>query len=194
MRSAITEITTGGTGRIYHALLDSISYSKPHEFISRAYDNYRSKYPNNPSVNGRIFEYLVCETLAQENITPFYYQAKFERVPNADFDLVLYDPKQPVVLTMKTSLRERWKQADLEGIALKQVYRQARSYLLTLSSDEAGNIQNKIEAGDITGLEQCLVAKHSEYTKLVEELKKRRFTRAEKILPLDGRAYPRPSI
>ncbi len=36
----------------------------------------------------------------------------FERVPNADFDVVLYQSNSPVVLTMKTSLRERYKLND----------------------------------------------------------------------------------
>ncbi len=172
-------------------MLEDINYGEPHKFIEQVYDTYRANYPNNPSVNGRIFEYLVCETLAQENVAPFYYQARFERVPNADFDLVLYDPKRPVVLTMKTSLRERYKQADLEGMALKQVYRQARIYLLTLS-DEALGIQQKIQTGDIAGLDRCLIAKHKEYVALIEEWKRCEFTRARKVLPLMGQAHPGP--
>jgi len=40
-------------------------------------------------------------------------------------------------LTIKTSLRERYKQADLEGLALKQVYRKSKTYLITLSGQES---------------------------------------------------------
>ena len=68
---------------------------------------YKEENESKASVNGLIFEYLVCEALAQKKFLPFYYQAKFEQVPNVDFDIVLYDPKAPIVLAMKTSLRER---------------------------------------------------------------------------------------
>ena len=71
------------TGQIYQELLAGISYTTPHKFIATIYEKYKTTYKSNPSVNGTILEYLVCETLAQQNITPFYYQATFEHIPNA---------------------------------------------------------------------------------------------------------------
>ena len=85
-------------------------YDCAHKFIHNVYASYQESYADKPSINGRIFEYLVCETLAYEGIIPFYYQASFERVPNAELDVVLYHPEKPVVLTMKTSLSERYQQ------------------------------------------------------------------------------------
>lgn len=167
-------------------MLGNIVYEVPHKFINAVYTLYNSKYKSNPSVNGRIFEYLVCETLVQESIVPFYYQASFERVPNADFDIVLYDHNRPVVLTLKTSLRERYKQADLEGFALRQVYRGAESYLITLSGQEVGSIQTKIKKGDIAGLQGCIVASLAAYDAFLNRLKTRKFVKAEKVMPLMG--------
>lgn len=172
-------------------MLDAVkTYAKPHEFVGGMYQRYLEKYPNNPSLNGRIFEYLICETLARHKIVPFYYQAKFKHVPNADFDVVLYDKLRPVVLTMKVSLRERYKQADLEGLALRQVYRQAASYLITLSDTEARKIEQKISEGSVSGLDRCVLANTPEYTELLNELAERSFSLAEVIMPISGIAFP----
>lgn len=171
-------------------MLDAVEiYPKPHEFVGGVYQSYRGQYPDNPSVNGRIFEYLICETLARHKVVPFYCQAKFQHVPNADFDVVLYDKLRPVVLTMKVSLRERYKQADLEGLALRQVYRQAASYLITLSDKESRNIGQKIREGSVSGLDRCVLANTPEYTELLNELAKRSFSLAKMIMPMSGTEF-----
>lgn len=139
---------------------------------------------DSPSINGRIFEFLIAETLAQADVTPFYYQANFQLVPNADFDILLYDPREPVILTMKTTLRERYKQADLEGLVLKQVYRHAKSYLITLSEGEADSVNSKIEKGDVTGLERCIIASSEKYSEFIDNLKNKDFVVAELIQPI----------
>lgn len=121
---------------------------------------------------------------------PFYFQARFALVPNADFDVICYHPQQPVALSMKVSLRERYKQAVLEGGALQQVYRRARCYLITLSESEAKGVSEKIEKGDINGLDGCVLAHKVAFTELLQELKTCEFTRAEKITPITGSVYP----
>ena len=70
---------------------------------------------------------------------------------------------------MKVSLRERYKQADLEGMALRQVYRNAESYLITLS-DEAVGVTRKIENGDIAGLSGCIRADMPAYSHFFRKL------------------------
>ena len=138
-------------------------------------------------MNGLIFEFLICETLYKEGLQPFYYQAKFERIPNVIFDIVLYNQKSPIVLTIKTSLRERYKQVDLEGLALKQVYRKSKNYLITLSEQESKGIKDKIEQGGVTGIDDCFLAHKEEFGNLLEIIKKEKFIKAEKILPISGR-------
>ena len=141
-------------------------------------------------MNGRVFEFTICETLKREGIAPFYYQANFTLVPNADFDLVCYHPRRPVVLSAKVSLRERYKQADLEGFALRQVYRNARSYLLTLSDEHIG-VQEKIREGDVAGLVDCIRADSPAYDTLLDELKSESFSLAEEIIPIEGKLVTR---
>ena len=183
---------SGRTGGIYQSVLDSIDgYSTPHEFVAQAYKQYLTEHSSNPSVNGRIFEYIICETFMREGIVPFYHRAEFTFVPYAGFDLLLYHPKRPIVLSMKVSLRERYKQVALEGLALGDVYRNARSYLLTLS-DEQMRIQKRIESGDVAGLTACIRADTADYDELIEKLKRDSYSAADWILPVEGTLISRP--
>ncbi len=193
MRSRISELIGGESGRVYEEVLAGVDagiyHSVPHEFIDRAHHIYKNSHPDRKNVHGRVFEYLICETLAQQNIVPFYCQATFERVPNVKFDIVLYDPREPVVLSIKTSLRERYKQADLEGQALQAVYRKAKSYLITLSDEEAPSVNQKIAEGAVMGLQKCVVASSAQYDELLKILKNKSFGMAEKVRPLDGQLF-----
>ena len=87
---------------------------------------------------------------------------------------------------MKVSLRERYKQADLEGLALRQVYRRAKIYLITLSEKEAAGVVEKIKVADIAGLDRCLLADRPEYSELMDELCGLEFSRAVEIMPIKG--------
>ena len=174
----------GAAGPIYRAVLDRISrFDKPSQLIKEGYSIYRESFRSTSSVNGRIFELLVCEALAQSKVVPFYYQAEFALVPRVSFDVVLYEMNRPVILSLKTTLRERYRQAELEGTLLKQVYRHAESHLITLS-DECVSVQHKIDSDDIYGLTSCMRGDLSCFDALVNELKNRSFGKAKPIVPL----------
>lgn len=93
-------------------------------------------------------------------------------MPNAIFDILLYNNRNHIIsLSLKTTLRERWKQADLEAFALKNVHRKSRSYLITLSEKEAQTIQKKIDSGGVLGLDQVILANSKDLDYLILELK-----------------------
>lgn len=80
---------------------------------------------------------------------PVTYYVAFKRKKTfrliRQFELQIHSiGRLTAVFTMKTSWRERYKQADLEGAALHQVYRQAEVYLITMSVGEASGVRNKI--------------------------------------------------
>ncbi|MDI3527322.1 MAG: hypothetical protein PWR03_1505 [Tenuifilum sp.] len=82
----------------------------------------------------------------------------------------------PICWSVKTSLRERYKQADLEAIALKYVHRKALSFLITLEENEALSVMNKIKCGDVIGLDKVVVATRNEFNELIYELKTYQFS------------------
>ena len=162
------------------------------DLVAKGYQAYKDSYGiKNRNRNGRIFELLILESLRRANIGPVYYQTKFHFVPNVEFDILLYHPKKPVVLSCKTSLRERYKQAVLEGFVLKQVYRNAQVYLLTLDRKEGTGLQRKIAALEVVGIDQCIVIEqdNDEYDQLLSELRNVKFVVAESVEPLAARHF-----
>lgn len=166
------------SSQIFESIFPDIlqtQYDCPSQFIATHWEVYQQKaaierYDN--SVNGRVFEYLLGILLYREKIQPLFLGAKVAFVPNVIFDFMLYETgKGPVCISAKTTLRERYKQADLEAFALKNVHRKARSYLVTLSSSEAASVKEKIQTGDVLGLNDVICADTAEFDQLVEELK-----------------------
>ena len=197
MRNSFDEL---GLPSQYQDVVNNIpSEARGSEFVKIGYDWYRANYNTSASsmrgVNGKIFEGLILNSLSQAGIFPVYYQATVAQVPNVIYDILLYHPKRPTILSCKVSLRERWKQADLEGFALRQVYRGARSILLTLSANEGRRVQRQIENSDVLGLDECVVieSKGDRFDSLIEELRQMQFTEASPIIPVTGRIMTDPN-
>ncbi|MFH1410297.1 MAG: hypothetical protein ABIG80_01920, partial [Patescibacteria group bacterium] len=151
-----------------------LPYKVPSEYISKCWDTY-VEYDKKKNLagnsNGEIFEYLLATLFIKEGLLPLFLQANVAFVPNVSFDLMLYTlEKGPICLSAKTSLRERYKQADLEAMALKNVHRKSISYLITLDKKEAANLKAKIEKGDTLGLDKVIIATETEFDQMIVEL------------------------
>lgn len=163
-----------------------IRYKKPSEYVNiiwSAYEAFRkSETPkekerdNNRNVNGKIFEFILSTLLIRENIYPIFLNARVAFVPNINYDIMLYSEERgPICLSAKTSFRERYKQADLEAIALKYVHRKSLSFLVTLGESDANDVSAKIKKGDVIGLDQVIYAKSDTMNLLISDLKKYKF-------------------
>ena len=149
-----------------------IEYSKPSEYISIYWNAYQKHPERNNNLNGKIFEYILATLCVREGLLPLYLSAKVAFVPNVIYDLMFYTKERgPICISAKTSLRERYKQADLEAIALKYVHRKALSFLVTLEEKEAKGVKTKIKSGDIIGLDKVVVATDDDFNELITELK-----------------------
>lgn len=138
---------------------------KPSSFLEK----FWSRYPQGtPVVNGNVFEVLISVLLYRQGLKPLYQQATIAFVPNVIFDLVLYTKEYgPVVLSIKTSLREQYKQVDLEGTVLRNVHRRARTYLITANKNEAASVNRKITGFDVQGIEKVVYAFGKDMDELV---------------------------
>ena len=165
--------------RVFDSLFPSffdVSYQKPSEYITKYWNKYQAQDEKSNSLNGKIFEYILATLCIREGLLPLYLEAKVAFVPNVEYDLMFYTQERgPICWSAKTTLRERYKQADLESIALKYVHRKALSYLVTLSVDEARSVQQKIKTGDVIGLDAVVVATSSDFDDLVDNLKQYEF-------------------
>ena len=154
-----------------------VKYSKPNEYIQKYWDKYSQHPERNNNLNGKVFEYILATLCVREGILPIYMSAKVAFVPNVIYDLMFYTTERgPICWSVKTSLRERYKQADLEAIALKYVHRKALSYLITLEENEARSVKIKIKSGDVIGLDNVIVATNEEFNELISELKEYEFS------------------
>jgi hypothetical protein len=165
-------------GNLFESLFPDFmdfEYEKPSEYIKHFWDKYESQDDRNPNLNGKMFEYILASLCIREGILPLYLSAKVAFVPNVIYDLMFYTKERgPICWSVKTSLRERYKQADLESIALKYVHRKALSYLITLS-EEAKGVKEKIKSGDVIGLDNVIIATTAEFDDLVTDLKTFKF-------------------
>ena len=169
-------------GKIFEDLFPSffeIEYVKPVDYVKMYWDAYlifrESSNLNEQQqrgVNGKIFEYILATLLIRENILPIFLSSKVAFAPNISYDLMLYSTDRgPICLSAKTSFRERYKQADLEAIALKYVHRRSLCYLLTLSDKDANDVNKKQIIGDVIGLDKAIYVLGEDFNDLVDELK-----------------------
>ena len=155
----------------------TVNYKKPSDYITTYWDAFQKHPEGNNNLNGKIFEYILATLFVRENILPLYMSAKVAFVPNVIYDLMFYTAERgPICISAKTSLRERYKQADLEAIALKYVHRKALSYLVTLEANEARSVKAKIKTGDVIGLDNVIVATSNDFNDLIDELKTFKFS------------------
>jgi len=147
-----------------------IEYEMPSQYVRKYWDAYSLNPERNNNLNGKIFEYILATLCVREGILPIFLSAKVAFVPNVVYDLMFYaNERGPICFSAKTSLR--YKQADLEAIALKYVHRKALCYLITLDENEAKGTKEKIKRGDIIGLDKVIVATSDEFDGLIGELK-----------------------
>ena len=157
---------------------------KPSDYIKTAYETYKEKCKTNNALNGSVFEMIFQCLFFQLDLFPLYSQVKLTYVPNIEFDFMLfkkvefldargallYNGIEPICISLKTTQRERYKQADLEAMALKNVHRNAKCYLIGL--DDVSGIQNKIKQKDTFGLDYVYNAAANEFDDFISELRK----------------------
>lgn len=144
---------------------------KPSEFVTYLWEEYKKLKISNNAVNGYVFEYIIIALLIREEIFPFYYQAKISFVPNVNFDIFLYSDEGPISISLKTTLRERYKQAVLEADALQSVHRNAFNYIVTLDKDAIKDVNEKIKKRDIISLQCALNTSSKDFDRFIFLLK-----------------------
>ena len=143
---------------------------RPSQFIQKYWSAFEQQFGTaNVGINGIVFEELIAITLIRAKIFPFYLQAKVAFIPSVNYDLLVYSQDfGPIVLSAKTSLRERWKQADLEAVALRYIYRQSKSYIISLNEKEV--VTRKKDMKSVMALDGFILATTPEYDDLLIKL------------------------
>ena len=189
MESLLIGSQIGSLDRYLKMVADIDAYRSPSDFMGQVAERLSSS----ASSRGRLFELALCEVLKQEGVTPFYYQVRFAPRSIIDFDVLLYQsPNRPVSFSLKTSLRERWKQSYLEAVILKGVYPAARCYLVTLDRREARRMRERMEKEHMTELDACLVATSESFDELIAELRQETFEQIDAVRLFEGKKVNGP--
>lgn len=172
---------SGDAERIFTRICPNIFANprqSPREFLSSVWERYELQPAaiRKVGINGSIFEYILASVLLRNRIFPFRRSARIAFIPNIVHDFVLLsEARRFVILGAKTSLRERYKQADLEAMALKNVHRRAEYYLITNDDREAASLRTKIRAGDVFSLDDVIYAQSDDFNNLITRLARERY-------------------
>ncbi|BAD04607.1 MAG: hypothetical protein QS2022_1060 [Candidatus Phytoplasma asteris] len=118
-------------------------------------NNYNSQ--SQKVIRGKINEYLILLYFQNQGIIHLYPQVYLFFIPDIKFDLVLFSQtKRIIAFNFKTCLRERYKQAMVEGQQLKKLDTRFEYYLLTNDATETQRLNNKITNGKVQGINQVI--------------------------------------
>lgn len=151
---------------------ESLEGLLPSQQVAKLWNIYCQDYlQRENNLNGKLFEAILATVMLKNGVSPIFVQAKVVFVPNVNFDFIVYSKEfGPISISAKTSLRERYKQADLESVSLKYVHRKARCFLVTMDKEEATRLERKRINGDLLGIDEIVLGDESSFDAMVEFL------------------------
>ena len=156
--------------------LSSRSYSCPSDYMSQLWDifeqykvSFKQKHGNdlNNTFSGQAFEVIVGFLLDRENKQIYSMDEDLEDVPDIRPDFLIKNGSAYTFLSLKTSSRERWKQADWEAIKMKRVYPQTFNVLIMNKSKDVDYVKAKLTRLD---LDACIYSQSNEFDHLIAKL------------------------
>ncbi len=179
---------SGQATQLFAVLQPSFEHvaSSPSAHVSKVWSDFEDLNLDNNNLRGAVFELLIGSILLVHGISPAFRQAEVSFVNNARFDFLAWEKGvRPISISVKTSLRERYKQADLEAWALKSVHKNAENFLVTLSANEISTRKRKIAEGlEYSSLDSMYLATSVEFDSLIEYLMNMDFDYPKDINPM----------
>lgn len=151
-------------------------------FINNTFEQIEKRFKPSNSLRGSIFEYLMMCVFFRNDINPFFYQVNLNFVHNVTFDLVLFDTsKKPIIISLKTSGKDAYKQVELECFAAKQVHKNCRTIYITYEDDAIRFIERKKELSEIHNIDEIYSTQDKDFDKLIKDLSSRDYIDPQKI-------------
>ncbi|XBQ83597.1 hypothetical protein PSOL_00810 [Candidatus Phytoplasma solani] len=130
---------------------------KTHNLLNEYLDKNQHNSQSKKVIRGNINEYFILLYFQNKGIINLYPQAYLFFIPDIKFDLVLFTKtKRIIAFNFKTCLRDRYKQAMVEGQQLKKLDTRFEFYLLTNNTTETQRLNKKIHQGKIPGINQAI--------------------------------------
>ena len=162
--------------------LNSNPHIRSSMFINNVFDKIEKKFQPSNALRGSIFEYWIMCVFFRNDINPFFYQVNLNFVHNVTFDLVLFDTnKKPIIISLKTSGKDAYKQVELEFYAAKQVHKNCRTIYVTYEDDAVRFIERKKELSEIHSIDEIYSTQDKDFDKLIKDLSSRDYIDPQKI-------------
>jgi hypothetical protein len=137
---------------------ETCTQEDPCKMVSKLYEKIRPIGKGSRIWNGYLLEALVVKLL-RTKIDPncIFTNRKIALIDDTTYDITLCatsnngKTQSPICLSVKTSLRERYKQAEREGLNAKQVHIGSYTALLTMDSKTAEK-----KGGNMRGLDMVV--------------------------------------
>lgn len=154
------------------------------EFIATCWDKFDNEARD---LRGNLFEITLAMLFLHKGLIPFTMQAQLKLIPNVNYDFLFFtqDDRHPIVISAKTSLRERYKQAELEALAIRNVFQKSESHLVSLDEKEVEKRKQDIKNGNIIYLNSIVHARSQEFDELITRLEEENFQAQTHIQILD---------
>ncbi|QYC30712.1 hypothetical protein HGD80_02535 [Paulownia witches'-broom phytoplasma] len=128
-----------------------------HQQLNHYFNQNNINSQNQKVIRGKINAYLILLYFQNQGIIHLYPQAYLFFIPDIKFDLVLFTKnKRIIAFNFKTCLRDRYKQAMVEGQQLKKLDTRFEFYLLTNNEPETQRLNHKINQGKVQGINQVI--------------------------------------
>ena len=131
----------------------------PSRFMESAYAKFSTGMPRH---NGKLFEGLFLAILGRSGLSHVILDAEYSCLPYSTIDIAIYNENNsPALISLKSSLRERWKQSDLEFSRIKSLNPRATCAIATL--EDAGMPLRLLEENRLLGSDfivDCKVPSH----------------------------------
>ena len=101
------------------------------------------------STNGAAFETILTFLLEREKISIDSMDEKVENVKLVKPDFIIKAKNYNIFLSLKTTIRERWKQADWEALKYKISFPTSKCFLLVNNEYDSKSIKSKLSDLDI---------------------------------------------
>jgi len=151
-------------------------------FINNIFDEIDKKFKPSNALRGSVFEHLMMCVFFRNGINPFFYQVNLSFVHNVTFDFVLFDTnKKPIIISLKTSGKDAYKQVELECFAVKQVHKNCRTIYITYEDDAVRFIERKKDLSEIHNIDEIYSTQDKDFDKLIKDLSSRDYIDPQKI-------------
>ena len=111
------------------------------DFFWKKYCNQRDSKENSSrnfnSTNGKVFETIFAFLLDRERKVILSMDEEVDNVKHVKPDFIVQGKNNSkIFFSLKTSIRERWKQADWEAIKYKEKYSNSLCYIIMIDDED----------------------------------------------------------